>query len=179
MLAGLGRPVTLLVGDVSFLHDANGLTLLRGGQGRPPVTIVLVNNGGGGIFSFLPIAQSIPAEVFEPVFATPPGVSFPDMSRAHSIAHHVVQTPAELHAALNTAWTSQQHAIVEVLVPDRQENFAIHQRIQEASRTALGAARAQWREDRGLAALQAQEGARTQGQAQAAQGRGEVSSSLP
>lgn len=47
---GLGRPVTFLVGDVSFLHDTNGMTLLRGGQGRPPITIVLVNNGGGGIF---------------------------------------------------------------------------------------------------------------------------------
>ena len=43
---GLSRPATLLVGDLSFLHDINGLNLLRGGELRPPLTVVLVNNSG-------------------------------------------------------------------------------------------------------------------------------------
>jgi isochorismate synthase/2-succinyl-5-enolpyruvyl-6-hydroxy-3-cyclohexene-1-carboxylate synthase/2-succinyl-6-hydroxy-2,4-cyclohexadiene-1-carboxylate synthase/O-succinylbenzoate synthase len=64
--AGLGRPVTLLVGDVSFQHDANGLLLLRERPGQPPVTVVVVNNGGGGIFNFLPVSEQIDAgEVHE------------------------------------------------------------------------------------------------------------------
>ena len=50
--AGLGRPVTLLIGDVSFQHDANGLLLLRERPGQPPVTVVVVNSDGGGIFRF-------------------------------------------------------------------------------------------------------------------------------
>ena len=73
--AGLGRPATLLVGDVSFQHDANGLLLLRERPGQPPVTVVVVNNGGGGIFSFLPVADQIDAPKFTKLFATPPDVS--------------------------------------------------------------------------------------------------------
>lgn len=42
--AGLRRPVTLVIGDLSFLHDVNGLSLLRGGEMAPPLTVVLVNN---------------------------------------------------------------------------------------------------------------------------------------
>lgn len=68
---GLGRGCTLVVGDISFLHDINGLNLLRSGEMRPPLTVVLVNNGGGGIFSFLPIAEHLPDDVFTPLWATP------------------------------------------------------------------------------------------------------------
>lgn len=71
---GLSRPVTLLIGDLSFLHDINGLNLLRSGESRPPLTIVLVNNAGGGIFSFLPIAGAVAPEQFTPLWATPQNV---------------------------------------------------------------------------------------------------------
>jgi 2-succinyl-5-enolpyruvyl-6-hydroxy-3-cyclohexene-1-carboxylate synthase len=57
--AGLQRPATLLVGDVSFLHDANGLLTLQNQQRDVPLTIVLINNSGGGIFHFLPIHASV------------------------------------------------------------------------------------------------------------------------
>ena len=139
--AGLKRCVTLTVGDVSFLHDINGLNLLRtgvcvclcaiilgiincticcfasnilcsvalfqcvlaghcfvsscwslcspvailvvgakpskmmyAGDMQPPLTVVLINNGGGGIFSFLPIADAVMPEVFTPLWATPQNV---------------------------------------------------------------------------------------------------------
>lgn len=58
--AGLERPVTLLIGDVSFSHDSNGLLLLRDQNALPPLVVVLVNNEGGGIFSFLPVASMLP-----------------------------------------------------------------------------------------------------------------------
>jgi isochorismate synthase/2-succinyl-5-enolpyruvyl-6-hydroxy-3-cyclohexene-1-carboxylate synthase/2-succinyl-6-hydroxy-2,4-cyclohexadiene-1-carboxylate synthase/O-succinylbenzoate synthase len=61
--SGLQKPTTLLIGDVSFMHDSNGLMLLRAQPPGAPVTVVLVNNGGGGIFSFLPIASSVPEGV--------------------------------------------------------------------------------------------------------------------
>ena len=71
---GLSRPVTLIVGDISFLHDVNGLNLLRTREARPPLTVVLVNNKGGGIFSFLPIAGEVSAEQFSSLWATPQNV---------------------------------------------------------------------------------------------------------
>eukprot|EP00967_Tisochrysis_lutea_P062983 scaffold81088_cov23-Tisochrysis_lutea.AAC.1 len=63
-----------VVGDLSFLHDINGLSLLRAGEARPPLTVVLVNNGGGGIFSFLPIANAMPEQQFTQLWATPQNV---------------------------------------------------------------------------------------------------------
>lgn len=44
---------------------------MHAGEARPPLTVVLVNNGGGGIFSFLPIADSLPEDIFTPLWATP------------------------------------------------------------------------------------------------------------
>jgi len=66
--------VQQVVGDLSFLHDINGLSLLRAGEARPPLTVVLVNNGGGGIFSFLPIAGALPEQQFTQLWATPQNV---------------------------------------------------------------------------------------------------------
>lgn len=59
--AGLRGPATLVIGDLSFLHDTNGLMLVRAQPQGAPLTVVLVNNGGGGIFSFLPVAESVPS----------------------------------------------------------------------------------------------------------------------
>ena len=59
------------VGDVSFLHDINGLNLLRVSPARPPLTVVLINNGGGSIFSFLPAADQIPEDAFSQLWTTP------------------------------------------------------------------------------------------------------------
>jgi 2-succinyl-5-enolpyruvyl-6-hydroxy-3-cyclohexene-1-carboxylate synthase len=67
---GTGRPVTLLIGDLALLHDLNSLAMLRG----LPVTVVVLNNDGGGIFSFLPVSGH--DAFFEPFFGTPQGVGF-------------------------------------------------------------------------------------------------------
>eukprot|EP00798_Chlamydomonas_sp_ICE-L_P027190 gene27190-2434_t len=77
---GLTRPTTLVVGDLSFLHDVNGLNLLRGGEARPPLTVLLINNAGGAIFSFLPIADALPQETFTPLWATPQNTCFPNVA---------------------------------------------------------------------------------------------------
>ncbi len=72
---------------MSFLHDSNGLSLLRGGESRPPLTVVLVNNSGGGIFSFLPIADALPHDAFEALWATPPHADLEGLCRAHGVPH--------------------------------------------------------------------------------------------
>ncbi|KAK9806829.1 hypothetical protein WJX72_004058 [[Myrmecia] bisecta] len=140
---GLDRGVTLVVGDVSFLHDINGLNLLRSGEMRPPLTVVLINNGGGGIFSFLPIADSIPEDVFTQLWTTPQNVDLAGMCRAHGIPHQKVTQQSELGPALAGAWGLNRHSVVEV-VTDRTTNVDYHRQIQQAvartTRRALKAA---------------------------------------
>ena len=65
---GLQRPVTLYIGDLSLLHDLNGLLAVA--RSEIPMTLVVVNNRGGGIFHFLPIAETL-GDAFEPWFGTP------------------------------------------------------------------------------------------------------------
>ena len=61
------------------------LPCVSAGEMRPPLTVVLVNNGGGGIFSFLPIAESLAPEVFTPLWATPQNVDLSGMPRPGSL----------------------------------------------------------------------------------------------
>ncbi|GLC45490.1 hypothetical protein PLESTM_001741500 [Pleodorina starrii] len=129
---GLSRPATLLVGDLSFLHDINGLNLLRAGELRPPLTVVLINNSGGGIFSFLPIAGSVPEEEFTPLWATPQNVDLEAMCRAQGIPHQKVNSPEALVPALQAAWGLNRHSVVEVIT-DRTTNVDLHRRVQAAA----------------------------------------------
>ncbi|MEI6862613.1 MAG: thiamine pyrophosphate-dependent enzyme, partial [Verrucomicrobiota bacterium] len=78
-----GAPAVLLTGDLALLHDSNGF-LLRP-QFRGSLTIVLVNNRGGGIFEHLPVAQF--GEVFEKFFATPQDADFAKLCTAHKVEH--------------------------------------------------------------------------------------------
>lgn len=78
-----GRPTTLLIGDVAFLHDSAGL--IAAAQRSVDLSIVLVNNGGGGIFSFLPQAEQLPAERFEQLFGTPHNTDFASLAAAHHL----------------------------------------------------------------------------------------------
>ena len=83
-------PAVLLTGDLAFLHDANGL--LTAPRFKGGLTVVLVNNRGGGIFEHLPVSQFGP--VFEEFFATPQAVDFAGLCAAHGVAHvHVEDWP--------------------------------------------------------------------------------------
>jgi 2-succinyl-5-enolpyruvyl-6-hydroxy-3-cyclohexene-1-carboxylate synthase len=88
------RPAVLLTGDLALLHDANGFLLrprLRGS-----LTIVLINNRGGGIFEHLPVAKTGPA--FEEFFATPQAADFALLCAAHGVAHIAVHEWAQFIA---------------------------------------------------------------------------------
>lgn len=94
-----GKPAVLLTGDLALLHDTNGF-LLRG-KFRGALTVVLINNHGGGIFEHLPIAQFEPP--FEEFFATPQDADFAKLAAAYGVEHVVVRDWAhftELIAAL-------------------------------------------------------------------------------
>jgi 2-succinyl-5-enolpyruvyl-6-hydroxy-3-cyclohexene-1-carboxylate synthase len=77
-------PAVLLTGDLAFLHDTNGLLSVQHFHGS--LTIVLVNNGGGGIFNHLPVAQ-FDAE-FEKYWATPQTVDIGRLCQAYGVKHY-------------------------------------------------------------------------------------------
>jgi 2-succinyl-5-enolpyruvyl-6-hydroxy-3-cyclohexene-1-carboxylate synthase len=78
-----GPPAVLLTGDLALLHDSNGFLIAPRLKGS--LTIVLINNMGGGIFEHLPVAQFGP--IFEEYFATPQEVDFSKLCSAHGIEH--------------------------------------------------------------------------------------------
>jgi 2-succinyl-5-enolpyruvyl-6-hydroxy-3-cyclohexene-1-carboxylate synthase len=81
-----GPPAVLLTGDLALLHDTNGFLL--GPRFRGSLTIVLINNDGGGIFEHLAVAQFEP--IFEEFFATPQSVDFAGLARAYGVEHVAV-----------------------------------------------------------------------------------------
>lgn len=120
--AGLGEGATLLIGDLALLHDLNSLALLRERQ----VVVVLINNDGGGIFSFLPVATQ-PA--FEAFFGTPHGYTFENAAAMFGLPYHQPPTPSTFIETYRGACTSGRSALIEV-VTDRTENVELHRRLQ-------------------------------------------------
>ena len=82
------RPSVLLTGDLAFLHDTNGLLFRSKLKGH--LTIVLINNNGGGIFEMLPISQMDPP--FEEFFATPQAVDFSNLCQTYGVDHVVIES---------------------------------------------------------------------------------------
>jgi 2-succinyl-5-enolpyruvyl-6-hydroxy-3-cyclohexene-1-carboxylate synthase len=103
--AALGRPrssrALALVGDVTFLHDSNGL-VIGPGEERPDLMVVVVNDDGGSIFSVLEQGGPAYAESFERLFGTPHGIDLAALCAASRTPHRRVTTRAELEAAVGS-----------------------------------------------------------------------------
>lgn len=107
---GAGTPVTLLIGDLAALHDLNSLALLRNAD--QPVTIVCLNNDGGGIFSHLPVAR-IEAH-FEEVFGTPHGRSLRAACDMFDVKYHAPKTLKDFTTVYRASLKSRKSALIEV-----------------------------------------------------------------
>ena len=90
----------LLVGDLTLFHDMNGLQLLKAYQ--LPVTIILLNNNAGGIFSFLS-QRSLTADDFDPLFATPLDLDFAQVAKTYELAYKKVESEADFEQAMATS----------------------------------------------------------------------------
>jgi len=121
---GQGRPVTLLIGDLALLYDLNSLAMLR----EIHVVVVILNNDGGGIFSFLPVARH--EEFFEPYFGTPQGVSFEPAAKMFGLGYELPATTEEFVEAYGSACTRGTSTLIEAKT-DRKENVALHRRVLE------------------------------------------------
>jgi 2-succinyl-5-enolpyruvyl-6-hydroxy-3-cyclohexene-1-carboxylate synthase len=115
-------PTYALLGDLTFLHDANGL-LIGPDEPTPDLSLIVVNDDGGGIFTTLEHGAPERAADFERVFGTPTGTDLGALCRAHGIRHDLVATRADLVAAV----AEQPHGIrvVEVTV-DRSTHRQAH-----------------------------------------------------
>jgi len=107
-------PTTLIVGDVSFLHDLNGLQLASRVEG--PLVIVVINNGGGRIFEQLPIAHD-GDQSWLSFFTTPHDADLASAAAIHGCAHHRVSTVTELRRGLAAAYAEDGCTVVEAVVP--------------------------------------------------------------
>jgi 2-succinyl-5-enolpyruvyl-6-hydroxy-3-cyclohexene-1-carboxylate synthase len=134
---GSRAPLVLLIGDLALLHDWSGLLSAR--TEDLDVTVVVLDNRGGGIFEFLPIATTAAREVFERHFATPQDVDLSDALRGFGFRCATPQTVPELHEAL--AASIGRRGVQFVLVrSERSENVELHQKLFEAVCATLDAA---------------------------------------
>jgi 2-succinyl-5-enolpyruvyl-6-hydroxy-3-cyclohexene-1-carboxylate synthase len=130
--AASSRPAVLVIGDLSFYHDSNGL--LAAMQQRLNLTIVLLNNDGGGIFSFLP--QAGEPEHFETLFGTPHGLDFRPLAQLYGARYERVDGWPAFRAAIQRGLTAGGLHIVE-LRTERARNVILHREIWKVVSEAL------------------------------------------
>ncbi|GAA2157456.1 2-succinyl-5-enolpyruvyl-6-hydroxy-3-cyclohexene-1-carboxylic-acid synthase [Pedococcus bigeumensis] len=131
-LAG-ASPTYALMGDLTFLHDSNGL-LVGPLERRPDLTVVVTNDDGGGIFTLLEPGEPDRSAEFERLFGTPTGADLAALCAAHHVTHHTIATRAELLAGLAKAPSGL--TVLEVPV-DRAAHRDQHARLRERAAAAL------------------------------------------
>ena len=99
-IAAMGKSAAVLIGDLAFVHDSNALVGLVANS--IDLRIVVVDNDGGGIFSFLPQASTLEHDRFEQLFGTPLGTDVVALAVAHGLEAHTVATTDELIDQLAT-----------------------------------------------------------------------------
>jgi len=131
---GLGAPTTLLIGDLALLHDINALGCLQ--YLEQPLTIVVCNNGGGSIFSFLPIAEQ--EDIFSPYFDTPHALSFEGAASMFGMRYFRVRDRSGFKDAYRIAVALPDRALIEV-TSSLDDNVTQHRALEAAIEGALTA----------------------------------------
>ena len=117
-----------VLGDLALLHDLGGLAAARG---APDLRLIVIDNGGGGIFHFLPQADVLGDEEFEAVLGTPSGLDIARVAEPHGLPAAVPASPAELEAEL------RGDSRLIVVRTDRDRNRELHRRLTERATAAL------------------------------------------
>jgi 2-succinyl-5-enolpyruvyl-6-hydroxy-3-cyclohexene-1-carboxylate synthase len=134
---GTQAPTALLIGDVAFLHDSNGLL---GAAGRGiDLLCVVVDNDGGGIFSFLPQARALAADRFETLFGTPHGLDLAALAAAYGVRARRLDRREDVTGAVAEA-AAERGVQVLVVPTERAANVDVHRRVDDAVAAAVEAA---------------------------------------
>jgi 2-succinyl-5-enolpyruvyl-6-hydroxy-3-cyclohexene-1-carboxylate synthase len=125
-------PAFALAGDLSLLHDQNGL--IPSPTGRADLVLVVVNNDGGGIFSFLPQARF--PRGYETLFGTPHGIDLAALAGVYGLGYRRLERAADLTDTVRSASAAGGVHLVEVRT-DRAANTELHRRVEAAALEAL------------------------------------------
>ncbi len=150
------QPVVLLIGDVALAHDIGGL--LAAGRLALKLTIVLLDNGGGGIFDFLPLSRAPMAlaggrrhggepehagpgaqgshDIYTRHVLTPTGIDFAQAAALYGLSHERADDVRAFRAALERALEHEGSSIIEVR-GERADNVELHRRVWEGVSGAL------------------------------------------
>jgi 2-succinyl-5-enolpyruvyl-6-hydroxy-3-cyclohexene-1-carboxylate synthase len=123
-----GRRTYLLTGELALLHDLGGL--LAAARAGVQLTILCLNNGGGGIFDFLPVAEHAKPSDYERHVATPAWVDLATLAALGGLKHRHATSPDEIRAA------AREPALIEVRT-DRARNVALHREVAAGIATAI------------------------------------------
>jgi 2-succinyl-5-enolpyruvyl-6-hydroxy-3-cyclohexene-1-carboxylate synthase len=130
-------PTVLLIGDVALAYDIGGL--LAASRLDLKLTIVLLDNDGGGIFDFLPVVQATLArDVYTTHIATPTGLDFARAAALYGLAHERVQTRAAFRESLERALAPDAPSTIVHVKTDRAGNVALHRDVWRAVARAYG-----------------------------------------
>lgn len=129
---GAGRPTWVLLGDLALAHDLGGLAAIALAPG--PLRLIVVDNGGGRIFEFLPQAEQVERERFERLFITPSDLDLERVASLFRLEYLAVRRPADLKAA-----REHPRALVHARV-EPAENVELHRRLAEQVAAAVTAA---------------------------------------
>ncbi len=130
-VSATGTPTVLVIGDLSFFHDLNGLLAAK--MHGLNITIVIVNNDGGGIFSFLPQA-GVPTH-FEQLFGTPTGLDFKHAVTMYGGTFTRIESWEAFRTEVKQAMSSSGLKVIEV-PPNRERNVSMHREVwQDISKT--------------------------------------------
>ncbi|HSN29721.1 MAG TPA: 2-succinyl-5-enolpyruvyl-6-hydroxy-3-cyclohexene-1-carboxylic-acid synthase [Kofleriaceae bacterium] len=109
-----GKPVVLLLGDVSFAHDLGGLLAAR--EATAPLAIVVIDNAGGRIFAGLPVARAISGAAYERHWTTAPGIDPAAVATALGARAVTAASPAAVATALTEALASRAVTVIHAPV---------------------------------------------------------------
>ena len=137
-VAAAGGPTALLIGDVALLHDTTGLLGLDA-RGLD-LCIVVIDNDGGGIFSFLPQHDVLEPSRFEQLFGTPHGVDLTMLADAHGLPVLEATDDEAVGAAVAAAFAAGGSHVVLVRT-SRERNVVLHERLHAATADAVAAIR--------------------------------------
>jgi 2-succinyl-5-enolpyruvyl-6-hydroxy-3-cyclohexene-1-carboxylate synthase len=131
-----GRPTVALIGDLAFLYDAGSMIWMA--QRDLALTVVVVDNDGGGIFSFLPQAAALDAGQFERYWGTPHQLDLAAIAAAYGVGVVEIAERKALDALLSDC--SKPGVRVGLVRSDRTVNVEIHQHLNRAVETAVTSA---------------------------------------